>query len=194
MNIACIGSREINNNETYFLRSIGARIVLDGDNIISGNAIGSDGAFAFGGSAINPTRVFLMLPWDTYNESQIIRGNIHRSVYPEEMEKAAIFYDEIYGDGRWEHLKQGTKKLMGRNYSIVSNADLVVAYPRWDGPEFVGGTATGIKMAYMLGIPVEIINPIKEYYYDYCRQCCQPQNNAHRSCTNYNYHNLKAYA
>ena len=140
--IACIGSREISEPAAVLLRGIGAEIVRRGWELHSGNASGSDAAFAAGGNA-RPELVHLHLPWPSYNAEQVVPGNVLHNALDEQLMQLAKSAHPV-----WSHLRQGSKKLMTRNASIVQTSDVVVAFQKSEGS---GGTAHSLRIASALG-------------------------------------------
>lgn len=148
--IACVGSREISEAVAALLRSIGAEIVSRGWELHSGNANGSDAAFAIGGNA-RPELVHLHLPWSSYNAEQVVAGNVLHNALDEQLMQLAKSAHPV-----WSHLRQGSKKLMTRNASIVQTSHVVVAFQKSEGS---GGTAHSLRVASALGRPVIRVQP-----------------------------------
>lgn len=143
--IACIGSRDISEQIAALLRSIGAELVRRDWELHSGNANGSDYAFATGGNS-RPELVHLHLPWPSYNAEQVVAGNVlHNALNEQLMQMAKSAHPA------WFKLGQGSKKLMTRNASIVQTSDVVVAFQKSEGS---GGTAHSLRVASALGRPV----------------------------------------
>ena len=151
--IACIGSREISTEVAEALNMLGTYIVESGTVLISGNAKGSDQAFANGGNSIDPTMVMLYLPWATYEKQAIKEGNriIDVSLIDKVPVRKARF-EKLASDHHpaWNKLTQGAHRLMLRNAAIIAKADLVLAYPS-KNKQGGGGTGHGIRIANTLG-------------------------------------------
>lgn len=147
INIACIGSRETTEEQRILFGKIGAFIVSNGWKVITGNAKGSDQAFAEGGNQINPKLVTLCLPWASYEKQAIVLGNkIVKDPYKDWFEPAALYHPN------WANLPNSVRCLMARNYGIVSNSHKVIALlnnKKLGG----GGTGHGWRVAEGLGIP-----------------------------------------
>lgn len=147
MKIACIGSRDISPEIEKKMEAIGEFIASKGWWLGSGNALGSDAAYARGANRIDPKRVILYLPWSTYNKELIVAGNrLCVETQPEWENLAARHHP------RYPLLGQGVKAMMIRNAGIVRNADAVIAYlnrTKIGG----GGTGHGWRIAEALGIP-----------------------------------------
>lgn len=145
--IACIGSREITLEQSELFAQIGEYIVSQGWYLSSGNADGSDSAFAKGANKIKPENVILYLPWQSYNIQHINPKNrILGSPFPEWEDLTKPFH------GAWDKLSQGGRKLMARNYGIIHRADKVIALLNHSKPGF-GGTGQAWRIAESLKIP-----------------------------------------
>ncbi len=146
MKIATIGSREINDELATTMEAIGSYIVSSGHVLASGNAIGSDQAYARGGNKINPENVWLYIPWGKYEAQARVLGNLCILTDDEEAINLAKQHHKA-----WDYLTQGAKKLMVRNACIIRGSDLVIAYlnpkKKWGG-----GTSHGVRIAEALGI------------------------------------------
>jgi len=147
MRIACIGSRQISEEQRVLFVNIGKFIVSGGDFISSGNAEGSDQMFASGGNSIKPENVIIYLPWKTYETYHLnLNNKICYEPKKEWFELTAPFH------GGWNNLSQGAKRLMARNYGIIHRADKVIAllnHKKQGG----GGTGQGWRIAESLNIP-----------------------------------------
>lgn len=145
--IACIGSRKIEPQEAEFMFRIGAWLAKQGYDVYSGNAEGSDQAFGRGVNSVDPTRLFLCLPWHSYERDKIVPGN---RVVP----KQDIWWTEAAKyHPVWDKLPQGPRLLHARNVGIVKGRRQVIARPN---PLKVGGggTGMGLRLAEAYGIPV----------------------------------------
>lgn len=151
--------------------SIGATLVENGHMLASGNAHGSDAAWAAGGNSVDAKQVILYLPWPTYNNEYIIKGNkVAFRPFHEWFGPASQFH------GGWDNLGQGGKKLMARNYGIVHKADAVLAYLNHN-KRSGGGTGHGWRVAEHFKIPrfnvakepseIAILNFIKQVEYEF---------------------------
>ena len=146
--IACVGSRDISEQVARLLQNIGKEIVDRCWELHSGNANGSDYAFATGGNS-KPELVHLHLPWASYNAEQVVTGNILHHYVDEHLVRVAKAAHPA-----WSYLGQGSKKLMARNASIILNSDVVVAFQASPGK---GGTAHSIRIASDLGRPTVLV-------------------------------------
>lgn len=167
MNVACVGSREISAAEEKSMEIIGAFLARRKDFVLTGNALGSDQAFARGANSINPAQVELFLPWKTYESSAIVKGNILHLEEATAEEK----YLAAHCHPAWARLNQAVQKLMTRNAMIVCRSRYVIARlnPNKQGG---GGTGHGVRIAQALGLKVfdiskpevlnHILNKIKE--------------------------------
>ncbi len=133
--VACIGSREISDKTFDILKEIGKQIAIRGWEIASGNALGSDFAYASGANEIDPGLVHLFLPWPSYNSNQLVPGNkCHLDSKPE-WKVIAKYYHPKYGS-----LTQGVQKMMDRNIGIIINSNITCAVLN---PNKIGGGGTG---------------------------------------------------
>jgi hypothetical protein len=147
MKIACIGSRQISNETFEKLKLIGRHIALKNWKINSGNATGSDYAFASGANEINPNAVRIYLPWPKYNQNHLVPGNeLFFDTEPEWIAMARKHHP-IYNQ-----LTQGVKKMMDRNAGIVMNSQVVIAYLNHNATGH-GGTGHGWRIAGELKLP-----------------------------------------
>lgn len=146
MRIACIGSRDISDETEKLLIEIGKFIAFKDWTIVSGNALGSDASYAKGANLVDPTKVWLHLPWPSYNSGLIVRGNVIRPHNPQDSILAEKHHPA------YPNLSQGVKKLMDRNAGILLDSDAVLAVlnPKKMGG---GGTGHGWRIAGALGIP-----------------------------------------
>ena len=146
MNVACVGSRDITNEMRENLIKIGKFIAFKGWNVVSGNAIGADSAYAEGANEVDESKVWLHLPWKSYNKGFIRPGNIIRPFDPEWCELARRHHP-IY-----DTLTQGAKKMMDRNAGIMIESDCVLAVLNHSRIGW-GGTWHGWNVAGELGRP-----------------------------------------
>lgn len=122
MRVACIGTRNIDENTRLWLMEIGRNIITHGHSVLSGNAVGSDQAYADGAKEIDPSKITLFLPWSNYNEEAIPPGSmVVRNPLP--------IWKPISERNHpvYEKLKRGAKSLMDRNAGIVSCCDILMA-------------------------------------------------------------------
>jgi len=101
--IGCVGSRDISEQVARLLQDIGKEIVARGWELHSGNANGSDYAFATGGNS-KPELVHLHLPWASYNAEQVVAGNVLHNYVDEHLVGIAKAAHPA-----WSYLGQGTK-------------------------------------------------------------------------------------
>lgn len=154
MKVACIGSRDISHKLRSNLIEIGEYIASCGWTVVSGNAIGSDAAYAEGANKIDESKVELYLPWQTYNTSFIKPGNILK-LFDSAWKEVAIKHHPIYAS-----LSQGAQKMMDRNAGIIINSDVVLAvlnHSKTGG----GGTGHGWRIAESLSKPRLDVSKIK---------------------------------
>lgn len=145
--IACIGSREISGKTEKLMESIGEFIIQQGWYVSSGNAIGSDAAYARGANRIDPTHVILYLPKPNVNKELIVEGNRVSTKQPQEWVDVARNHHD-----RFDKLDPYVQKLMARNAGIVLRATKVIAYLNPNKP-WGGGTGHGWRIAKTYNIP-----------------------------------------
>ena len=152
MKIACVGSRDISLETQEFLSKIGKFIAFKGWVVVSGNALGSDISYAKGANAVDESKVWLHLPWRSYNKEYIKPGNIIRPFDPSWKELAQKHHP-IY-----DNLSSGAQKMMDRNVGIISESDVVLAVLNHSKIGW-GGTWHGWRVAEDLGKPrLDVIN------------------------------------
>jgi len=143
---------------------------------VSGNAPGSDQAFALGGNLIDSGKVELCLPWKTFEERWIMPTPTERE-YPNWRQRgfaagntlrlsSAAMYQHLqlaqwHCLGTWSRLRQPVQKLMLRNAMMLIAADgvsstTVLACPAFHKSGW-SGTGHTIRIAGYLGIPVWLV-------------------------------------
>ena len=154
MIVACIGRRDLKKSEALYLESVGLALVEGGHRIVSGNAPGSDQAFALGASYLDPSRVTLYLPWGSFEKRSGIEGNVLHQV-----EEATAEHWDLARRAHptWDRLAPTVRRLMVRNAMIVKSATVVLAFPDMMKPGF-GGTGHAMRCALELGVPVWLLN------------------------------------
>lgn len=143
--IACIGTRQPLQH-TELLERIGTFLAAAGYVISTGNAVGSDQAFARGANSVNPAQVELWLPWYSYERQAIVHGN---QVHPGPQQWAYKLAEEHHPN--WAACSRGATALHARNCHIVKGCTLCIALP---GATRLGGTGQGMRVAEALGIPI----------------------------------------
>lgn len=147
MKIACIGSRETTPELETKMEEIGAAIVSRGWYLGSGNARGSDAAYARGANRVDPTKVILYVVDARHNPQFIVKGNHVVTTTEREWERLAAQHHPGY-----LRMKPYVQGLMNRNAGIVRNADAVIAFLNRNATGF-GGTGHGWRIAGTLEIP-----------------------------------------
>ncbi len=156
--IACIGSRDTTPEKIQLMEQIGRYIASTGAAVASGNAQGSDQAFARGANSIDPTHVFLYLPWSSYEAHAIVDGNRRVGIISEEAKKLTMEVAAKYHPA-WEHLSDAVKTLMQRNAAIVLKSKAVISNLNHD-KKGLGGTGHGWRIAEGYNIPrIDISGP-----------------------------------
>ena len=173
--VAGIGSREIDQSEQQLLFKLGEYICKRNWLLSSGNALGSDDWFGRGVNSVNPRNLVLYLPWATYNEELLHPDNwVTSEVKPEWLEEAKKHH------GRWEALKQGGQKMMGRNIGIGSRANVCLAVLNHSKLGY-GGTGNCFRYCQSRGIPVLDISKQGEQNFE---QICEFLNNEYENSRN----------
>jgi len=160
MRVACIGSRQISESEEKAFVTIGSYLAECGHTVVTGNALGSDQAFARGGNNCTPKRVELCLPWKSYEQQAWVAGNMVRVVGEETDSKYTKYYAiaDLHHPA-WKHLKSSVRRLMARNAMIVLEANMVIARLNWNKTGG-GGTGHGWRIAESLDIKrYDVSNP-----------------------------------
>jgi len=172
VNIACIGSTQLNPKQIQVCETIGRSIVNYGDKVSTGNAKGADQAYARGGNSVDPWFVRLCLPWRSYEREAIVHGNVVEDL--QQLESA--HYAELEAEakahhGAWHKLSQGGQKLQIRNGLILDGCGLVIAWPNVN-KSWGGGTGQGMKVAKSRGIEVVDLskNHSQEFLYELCER------------------------
>lgn len=154
MKIACIGSRSLGHDQLAQCEALGKLVVERGHELHTGNAPGADQAFARGGNAVDPTKVFLHLPWKGFESAAVVRGNV-LEVVPGAEEDPGLYDEAAFYHPSRERLSPGAFRLMARNIRIVERALLCLAWPDWKKP---GGGGTGQGMRYCARFEIRLIS------------------------------------
>ncbi len=196
--IACVGTRILSQAQAKNLYDIGRYLARKRHTVVTGNAEGSDHAFAAGASSYDAKRVELYLPFANFRLEQICHeGNKLYLPQPNHFEKAAEVWAKrraaTYGYGHWRTLADTTQCFMARNFQLVEASEKVIAAPSFNGRgEPAGGTAFALQCAEELGREVQILDlrlpPDPEW--DRCPNC--EIGRTVWACGD-KYHRLKAY-
>lgn len=158
--IAGIGTRDLADAQIDIVEKLGEWIVRCGHELHSGNAQGSDQAFARGGNRVDPTKVHLHLPWLSYERQAIVLGN-HVDILASLDWRIQSRYLDFAAQHHpaWERVSKGGRMLHARNGRIIypdlllnRPVDLVIAWP--SGKIGGGGTGQGMRMAEAGRIPL----------------------------------------
>jgi hypothetical protein len=132
----------------------------------TGNALGTDNAFAQGANQIDQELVHLFLPWKSYNRGQVMPRNKTWCVDADSTYGTSLMRKAEELHPAWGRLGQGGQKLMARNGGIIQGdtpsapcVDLVLALPSLGKPGG-GGTGQGIRWAESLDIEVVDLNTL----------------------------------
>ena len=150
MKIACIWSRETPSFIWSKMKEIWRLLAKNWHIVASWNAKGSDYYFASGANEINPSNVFLYLPWKWMNKEHYIAWNkiiIESEQISEDVEnmlKKVHYF--------WESTSNSVKLLHRRNYWIVKDSSCVICYTsNWKDK---GWTWVWIRIAKEMKIPI----------------------------------------
>jgi hypothetical protein len=146
MNAAIIGTCTPGPKQIVLCSKVVETLLSLGFHIHTGAAVGIDEL----AMRIARERCSIFIPWPSYNPD-VIRKYPPRKVvvYNESLhpkwKQSVINYHTAFNK-----LSQGEISLHARNYGIVEECNLVVAFPGVSG----GGTMQGIRVSKRLGIPV----------------------------------------
>jgi len=147
--IACIGAREAPYVVLRWMERTGAALVRAGYTLVSGNAPGSDQAWARGGNTMDPTHVELCLPWESFESSAIHGRNVIR-VFDLADRRQRYIESVIATHPTATRLTEGAMRLHARNAMIVEGAHLVLGALNPD--KVGGGTRNAFRIAQRQGI------------------------------------------
>lgn len=148
---AGVGSRETPREVLTLMADLAQDLAKEGWVLRSGGADGADSAFEWG-CDLKRGEKEIILPWPMFN------GNLSPLILPREgevLERATLIAQQ---HNYWPALTLPARKLHTRNVLQVMGvtldepADCVICWTK--GGKVVGGTATAIKVAKSLGIPV----------------------------------------
>jgi hypothetical protein len=150
---AGIGGRQTPDNILEAMRYLGQELCRRRYRLRTGNCKGADQAFQDGANYVAQDHVHLYLPWATYNDENIIRGN---KVFCGELMEwdysvASTHHpawDRCSQDGKLYHIRN-TQIILGENYG--AQVEFVIC---WTADEEKGGTSQGIRVARVNQIPV----------------------------------------
>lgn len=149
--IACVGSRETPPVVLKWVEATGAALVRAGYTLVSGNAHGADQAWARGGNSMDPTRVELCLPWESFEATAIHGRNVvcivdfANSEHNKHVDQVKATHPSF---GR---LTDAALRLHARNAMIVEGTHLVLGALNPAKPGG-GGTGSAFRIAQRQGI------------------------------------------
>lgn len=153
--IAVIGTRDPTPEQAEMCKSLVSELSKR-HMIISGGAVGID-LIALG-NASQKRPVLIVLPWESYNRHELKDIKGRRIVYDERIHH--VWKESVFKyHPKPEALSNGAIRLHARNYGIIVDSDLVIAFPSTRG----GGTAQGIKIANGLSKKTFIFPPNEDY-------------------------------
>lgn len=142
--IACIGSRETSQPVLDWMEVLGADLVRAGYVIVTGNAPGADQAWARGGNSVDPAKVELCLPWESFEATAIHGRNVVRVF---NAVKSNGYIDAVRDTHpNFGALTGGAVRLHARNAMIVENVHVVLGSLNPEKPGG-GGTGSAFRMA-----------------------------------------------
>jgi hypothetical protein len=118
--VACFGSRETPERVLKLMTELGSFLADNGAYVVSGHCEGADLAFQRGGWAVDPGRVVVCLPWNSYNSSiPIASGTQVLSLDRLSSSERDFLYSEAQKfHGAWGRLTRGGQALQARNMMI----------------------------------------------------------------------------
>ena len=122
--IACIGSRATPAPILSWMEETAAKLVFAGHTIASGNAPGADQAWARGANTVDPTRVALFLPWDSF-ERQAVHPRNRVCIFSSSSHQRFVQLAMPRGPLRDT---PGQIALLARNAMIVDGVHCVLGY------------------------------------------------------------------
>lgn len=147
--IAIIGTREPDANQAQAAADLARELSRLGYFIATGGADGIDNV------AMRNTKegkLLVYIPWHGYNVQSVYSCKpIRVRVFDRDTDTAWAGSVRIYHP-RGNSLTRGPFALHARNFGIVENSDLVIAFPGYEP----GGTGQGMRIAEGLGIPLLI--------------------------------------
>lgn len=146
--VAIIGTRAPDKLQTQYAAALASELSYRHDvTIATGGAFGIDQA-AMTGAKLD--RLMVYLPWRSYNQS-IVPWTVATIVVADPAQHPAWFASVDQYHPNPSALTRGTRALHARNFGIVQDRTLVLAFPNDQGG---GGTGQGIRIAKGLGVPV----------------------------------------
>lgn len=147
---AGIGSRRLNVDQRSLCRKVGRYLACKGWVLQTGACTGADQAFAEGAAA-GGGEIRLYLPWASYEAVWVTQFSPVATVcvldqHPDYSAALASVQQHHPNPGA---LTRGGVALHARNFLILKDCQLVVAFPLGGG-----GTTQGLRLAKCNGIPV----------------------------------------
>ena len=141
--VAIVGSRAAPDVELQRAFDLARAVVGSGRFVISGGATGIDQAAARGAAEIDPTRLIVTLPWDSFERDAVPAGaEVLTPPYPTEaVELARAWLQGFDQRGR------GPRALFTRNAVIARRCSGMIAFPKGRS----GGTQHAMRCADALG-------------------------------------------
>ncbi len=124
--IACIGAVETPHVVLRWMEATGAALVRAGYTLVSGNAPGADQAWARGGNSMDPTRVELCLPWESFESSAVHGRNVVRIFKPGDARHQDYLTSVSTTHPNFGRLTPAAVCLHARNAMIVEDVHLVL--------------------------------------------------------------------
>lgn len=144
--IACIGSRETPQLVLDWMSETATALVAAGCEIRSGNAPGADQAWAHGANEVDPTRVTLCLPWESFEATKMHAQN-KRIIISSTSTKHQRFFEAVKETHpHFGKLSAAALLLYARNAMIVEDVHCVLGSLN-PGKPGGGGTGGAFRMA-----------------------------------------------
>lgn len=158
---AGIGSRKLSASELALCRDIGEYLANLGWTLQTGACTGADQAFANGALHANG-KVLLCLPWDSYEKDWVSWARKKKADTLTLNNSHEHAWTSIKDHPAYNKLSQGAKRLHARNYLIVQNTQLVLAWPKKNQWGQLGGTGRGMDIANQMGIELLNLNSLED--------------------------------
>lgn len=151
--VAVIGTRNPTTKQEHLCKLWVQTLLGKGFGIVTGGCKGIDQIAMNEANKIDPRKVFVILPWYSYERQAIHK---HNKVLVYNPRKHKGWYDSVFKyHPNASNLGPGGIKLHARNYGIVVNSVAVLAFP--SSKPGGGGTGQGIRIAKALGKRLKVI-------------------------------------
>lgn len=144
--VACIGSRETPQIVLDWMKTVGRRLVAVGYELRSGNAPGADQAWADGGNEVDPTKVTLCLPWESFEATKLNPQNKRQIISGTNLRHQRFFDAVKDTHPSFGRLSAAALLLHARNAMIVDDVHCVLGSLN-PGKPGGGGTGGAFRIA-----------------------------------------------